>query len=88
MIKPHALALGIGAAGLVSGAAVFVAPFPFDWILGWMALSCLLAAGAYLANRPDMLGKRNGRIAPLRGLPVLPYLTAIRLACEAMRQNR
>jgi Protein-tyrosine phosphatase len=88
MTKPHALALGIGTAGLVSGAATFVAPFPFDWMLGWMALSCLLAAGAYIANRPDLLGKRNGRIAPLRGLPVLPYLTAIRIGCEAMRRVR
>src|SRR5262245_37765768 len=88
MTKPHALALGIGTASLVCGAAAFAAPFPFDLLLAWMAFSCLLAAGAYLANRPDVLGKRTGRITPLRALPVFPYLMAIRLACEIIRRIR
>jgi hypothetical protein len=50
----------------------------------WTTLACVIAATAYLRNRPAWLGKRDGRWS-WRTLPVLPYLVAFRIACLLMR---
>jgi protein-tyrosine phosphatase len=86
--KPTKLTLGIGAAGVFCGLAAGVAPFPYDWIWAWTSFSCFLAAGAYLANRPEVLGKSDGRITAAAALPALPYLVAMRIACALMRWHR
>lgn len=88
MTKPTQLALGIGTAGLVCGVAAGAVAAPWDWLLAWTAFSCFLAAGAYALNRPDAFGKHRGRLTPVRALPALPYLVAIRIACELMRRSR
>jgi hypothetical protein len=81
------IALGIGVAGV--GCAVLalesagVARFAWAWTSG----SCAVVTAAYLLNRPEWLGKRNGRLAP-RALPLLPYLVAFRIACALIRRFR
>ena len=52
------------------------------WV--WTAIACAVACGAYLRNRPQWLGKRDGA-ASLRALVVLPYLLAFRVATRLMR---
>jgi protein-tyrosine phosphatase len=86
--KPTKLTLGIGAAGIVCGLAAGIAPFPWDWLWAWVSFSCFLAAGAYAANRPEVLGKSEGRITAFAALPALPYLVAMRIACALMRWHR
>jgi protein-tyrosine phosphatase len=86
--KPNQLALGIGAAGCSCGIVAGLVAFPVDWLLAWTAFSCFLATGAYLGNRPEVLGKSQGRISALRALPALPYLVAMRIACALMRRHR
>ena len=53
-------------------------------LAAWIALACAVACAAYVRNRPQWLGKRNGRISA-RALVVLPYLLAFRVACRLMR---
>lgn len=88
MTKPAKLATGIGAAGVLCGLAAGIAPSPWDWLWAWISFSCFVAAGAYLTNRPEVLGKSAGRISPLAALPALPYLAALRIACALMRWHR
>ena len=87
MTKPRVLATAIGGAGGACAALAFAAPAPLRWLLIWTALACALVACAYLANRPGVYGKRAGRLSWWRGLPVLPYLIAYRIA-TAVRDAR
>jgi hypothetical protein len=81
------IALGIGVAGVGCGVlaleSVGVARLAWAWTSG----SCAVATAAYLRNRPEWLGKRNGRLAP-RALLLLPYLVAFRIACGLIRRFR
>jgi len=87
MTKPRILALGIGAAGLACLAAGLAAGGPLGWLGAWIALACGIAAVAYLTNRPELLGKRGGRLWSWRNLPVWPYLAAYATA-TAVRERR
>ena len=88
MTKPAKLALGIGLAALVfaraAAATIGLARFAFAWV----ALSCAIASFAYAWNRPDLFGKRGGRLARVNALLLLPYLLAFRIACRIMRDWR
>lgn len=53
-------------------------------LAAWTALACAVACGAYLRNRPQWLGKRQGAVSA-RAIVVLPYLLAFRVACRLMR---
>jgi protein-tyrosine phosphatase len=86
--KPARLAIGIGLAGVAVGAAGLSSGDPWRWVAAWIAIACFLAAGAYALNRPDLFGKRSGRLSAGRALPVLPYLVAFRIACWVMRTWR
>jgi len=49
-------------------------------VLGWMGVACLLVALAYLLDWPGIFGKRrDGTVAYLVALPVLPVLLVMRL---------
>jgi hypothetical protein len=88
MTKPAWIALGVGVAGAtcaVVGALASGAPRGLAW---WTAGACLAVALAYATNRPGIFGKRDGRLAPLRTLVLLPYVVAFRIACELMRWLR
>jgi protein-tyrosine phosphatase len=80
MTKPRLLATAIGGAGGACATLALAVPFPLRWLLLWTALACGLVACAYLANRPGVYGKRDGRLSWWRALPVLPYLIAYRIA--------
>ncbi len=88
MSKPRKLALGIGSAGVVCAVVACLAPPVWRWLAAWTALSCFLAATAYLANRPSLLGKRDGRVSWWRVLPLLPYLVAFRIAMVLRRSRQ
>jgi len=88
LTKPARLALGIGAAGSVCAALAASAAGPPRWLALWTAGSCFAVAVAYATNRPGVFGKRDGRLAPLRALLLLPYLAAFRIACAIMRLGR
>lgn len=88
MAKPVKLAAGIGGAGLVCAGAGLVLSAPWSWLLGWTALSCFLAAAAYLWNRPDLFTKRDGSLTWWRILPLLPYLLAFRVAMLIRRSRQ
>jgi hypothetical protein len=88
MTKPARIALGIAVAGAVCAALGALAsgfPRALAW---WTAAACLAVAFAYATNRPGIFGKRNGRLAPLRVLLLLPYVVAFRIACEIVRRLR
>ena len=87
MTKPRFLATAIGGAGAACAALAIAAPSPLRWLLAWIALACGVVACAYLANRPGVFGKRDGRLSGWRALPVLPYLVAYRIAV-AVRDAR
>lgn len=87
MTKPVKLSLGIGSAGLLCAGLGVLAPAPWRWLACWTALSCALVSAAYLWNRPDLLGKRDGSLSWWRMLPLLPYLLAFRVAM-AIRRGR
>jgi len=88
MTKPRKLAVGIGSAGLVCAALGLAAPSPWGWLAGWFALACFLAAAAYEGNRPDVFGKRDGRLSWWRILPLLPYVLAFRIAMVLRRSRQ
>ena len=88
MTKPRKLAVGIAAAAAVCGALAVLAPVAVAWLLGWASLSCALSAWAYVANRPDVYGKRNGRLVWWRAAPTAVFLGAFRVACALMRAWR
>jgi hypothetical protein len=88
MTKPRLLALAIGCAGGACAALAVFAPGPLRWLLAWTALACGLVAGAYLANRPGLYGKSEGRLSWWRSLPVLPYLVAYRIAAAVRGARR
>ncbi|HZR84379.1 MAG TPA: hypothetical protein VFD92_24995 [Candidatus Binatia bacterium] len=88
MTKPARLALGIAAAGVgCAGAAIATAGSP-RWLWAWTAGACWVAAAAYAANRPEIFGKRSGRLSRSRAIALLPYLLAFRIACAIMRAWR
>jgi hypothetical protein len=76
MTKPAILASGIGFAGALLvglGAGLEGAS---RWVAWWVALSCVMASAAYVANSPGVYGKRDGVVVWWRALPLLPYLGA------------
>jgi len=88
MTKPMKLVVGIGGAGLVCAGIGLALEPPWSWLMGWIALSCFLAAGAYRWNRPDWYGKRGGRLVWWRALPLLPYLLAFRVSMLIRRSRQ
>lgn len=89
MTKPTILAVSIGGAGAgvaALGAALFAGPLL--WVCAWTAASCLVVSAAYARNRPGVFGKRDGRLARVRVLLLLPYLLAFWVACALMRARR
>lgn len=88
MSKPICLAAGIALAGAVCAASAVAASGLPRALAAWTAASCFAVAWAYAANRPDLFGKRNGRLSPWRALLLLPYLAAFRAACALMRLLR
>jgi hypothetical protein len=88
MMKPAWIALGIAAAGAICALVGVLAsgwPRALAW---WTAAACFAVSLAYATNRPGIFGKRNGRLAPLRVLLLLPYVVAFRIACEIVRWLR
>lgn len=76
MTKPAILATGIGLCGaLLVGLGANLEGLE-RWLAWWVALSCLMASAAYVANWPGVYAKRDGTILWWRALPVLPYLCA------------
>ena len=88
MTKPGILSFGIGGAGLVCAALAPLARTRQAWLLAWTALSCFLVAWAYAANRPELFGKVEGRMDPVRQLVLLPYLVAFRVGCWIIARVR
>ncbi len=88
MTKPQKLAVGIGAASLLSAVLGGLSPSPAAWFLGWTSVSCALSAAAYVANRPGIYGKRGGLLVWWRALPTAIFLGAFRIACALMRRAR
>ena len=88
MTKPRSLALGIGAAGLVSAALATLIGGAGAWLFGWIALACAIASFAYLTNRPALLGKHGGKLLSWRILPVAPYIIAYGIASWIRRAKR
>lgn len=82
--KPNKIAAGIGAAGLVCGALAVASGGLARVLAVWTALACATACIAYVRNRPQWLGKRDGGPS-VRALVLLPYLIAFRIACRLMR---
>lgn len=82
--KPNKIALGIGVAGSVCAAAAWMVTGVAGLLLAWTTAACAIAAAAYVANRPDWFGKRDGRLT-WRSVPAAPYLVAFRFACATMR---
>jgi len=88
MTKPQKLCLWIGVAALCCAlGALGLGGLP-GALLGWTALSCGLASLAYARNRPDLYGKRAGRLAVPRVLLLLPFLVAFWTGCWLIRQVR
>lgn len=81
------IALGIAVAGAGCGvmAVETVGVTRIAW--GWTSAACAIATAAYVLNRPEWLGKQDGRLTA-RALVVLPYHVAIRIACALMRRVR
>jgi protein-tyrosine phosphatase len=88
MTKPRKLAVGICAAGAVCTGLAVPAPAALAGLALWTAGACFAVSAAYATNRPDVFGKRRGRLDPLRALLLLPYLAAFRIACAIMRLRR
>ena len=84
MTKPTKIALGIGVAGAYCAGEAIASSGAARVAWAWTAASCAVATGVYLANRPEWLGKRVGRLMP-RALLILPYLVAFRIAIELIR---
>jgi protein-tyrosine phosphatase len=85
--KPVAVALGIGVAGAACAGLAVATGGLVRVVAAWVAVACAVACTAYLRNRPDWLGKRDGAISP-QALVVLPYLVAFRIACRVMGRWR
>lgn len=88
MTKPAKLAIGIGVAAAVFARAAAATSGLARFACAWIALSCAIAAFAYAWNRPDLFGKRDGRLSRANVVLLLPYLLAFRLACRIMRDWR
>ena len=88
MTKPGILAAGIGCAGALCALLGWRLSGPWSALAWWTALSCAVASAAYLANRPDWLPKRDGRLVWWRALPLLPYLLAYRVGVFVRRARR
>ncbi len=82
--KPTMIALGIGVAGACCAGAAIASRGVSRIALAWTAASCAVATVVYLTNRPEWLGKRDGRLTP-RALLILPYLVAFRIAVALIR---
>lgn len=85
MTKPRKLAVGIGSASVACALLAALTSFPANWVFGATSISCALSAVAYLRNRPEVYGKRAGRLVWWRALPTVIFLGAFRLACGLMR---
>src|SRR5262245_3234866 len=88
MTKPEKIAIGVAVAGAVCAGLGTLAEGPLRWLALWTAGSCFAVAWAYATNRPGVFGKRDGRLAPLRALLLLPYLAAFHIACALVRLHR
>jgi hypothetical protein len=82
--KPTMIALGIGVAGACCAGKAIASSSVARVAWAWTSASCAVATVVYLANRPEWLGKRDGRLTP-RALLILPYLVAFRIAIELIR---
>jgi protein-tyrosine phosphatase len=85
--KPGKIALGIGVAAVACAALAVATGGAWRLAWAWTAAACVVACAAYVANRPDWLGKRRGGWGA-RAVLVLPYLAAFRIACALMRRWR
>ena len=88
MTKRAKLATGISSAGVVCALLGLASVGLWRGVWLWTACSCAIAATAYARNRPALLGKRNGRLAWWRALPLLPYLAAFWIGCFVRRIQR
>jgi len=88
MTKPAKLALGIGLAAAVFARGAAATSGFARFACAWVALSCAIASFAYAWNRPDLFGKRGGRLSRANVLLLLPYLLAFRTALRIMRDWR
>lgn len=84
MTKPTKIGTGIAVSALGCLAlAITTHGLARAW-WAWTTVACVLAAAAYLTNRPAWLGKHDGHWSA-RAIVMLPYLTAFRMACWLMR---
>ena len=65
-------------------AALAVPGLP-GWLLAWTSLSCTISAAAYVVNRPEVYGKRDGHLVWWRALPTGIFVGAFLTACTLMR---
>ncbi len=84
MTKPTRIGAGIAASAVVCAALAAGTHGVARVWWAWTTVSCVIAAAAYLTNRPGWLGKRDGRHAA-HAIVMLPYLAAFRIACTLMR---
>lgn len=84
MTKPTAVGTGVAVSAAVCLALAATTDGAARLAWTWTAIACVVAAVAYLRNRPAWLGKVGGRWTS-RALVVLPYLVAFRIACNLMR---
>ena len=85
MTKPTKLAIAIGFCAILTGALALDARGLAAALLGWTSLGCAIATWAYTANRPELYGKRGGRLVWWRAAPSAIFLGAFRIACALMR---
>src|SRR5262245_62215660 len=83
----YLVVLGIGVAGVGCGVLALESADVARLGWAWTSGSCAVATAAYLRNRPEWLGKRNGRLVA-RALLLLPYLVPFRIACGLIRRFR
>lgn len=88
MTKPTKLAIAIGFCAVLTGALALGERGFAAAMLGWTSLGCAIATWAYAANRPELYGKRSGRLVWWRALPSAVFLVAFRIACALMRAWR
>jgi len=84
VIKPTKIAIGIGAAMLPCAVLAVASTGAVRVLAAWTAIACATTCAAYLRNRPQWLGKRDGAVSA-RAFVVLPYLIAFGIACRLMR---
>jgi protein-tyrosine phosphatase len=82
--KPTKIGTGIAGSAVVCAALAAGTHGVARAAWAWTTVACVIAAAAYLTNRPAWLGKCHGRWSA-RSILMLPYLAAFRVACGLMR---